>query len=1008
MKNILFILFFFTTFSGFSQNLNSPSSIIYDSINHRYIVLNDGDNSLTSISLNKEQSFIQSFDENIIDIALNNEYYFVAIDNRIAIYDVINDQFVKDVVIAENPTINAICEAGGELLYVADGRNNVLYKVNISTEEVQINNNIIEFSGVSDLYFDKYQDRILFCIDEANAPIGQIDPETSQIEILIESFETSLNGIAADASGNIYVASYLSHQIWKFNSNDDYSMYEFRKGVEGPCKLEINDQTGVLAIPAKDANRIEFQSLKNIPVYFEETNIITFNGPSSIELVDMDYDGFEDILAASSGTGGVAWFKNNGTDQSSWEKHEIDPTLNNALYAYPGFINQDTLIDVVAVSMINNEISWYENLGNSTVPWAKHLINDEFESAHEVMLKDIDQNGTQDILAAAAGGIVGLWLNDGADSITWSYIPIDENAPGARSIAADDVDKDGDIDIVAASLDSHELTWYENRNGVFYEITIDAALLGAHRVMLSDMDNDDDLDICAVGVGNKNLFWYENIIAEKVIWVKHTIEDNFGPKLMIHPVDLNNDGQKDLVTTAWGAGDVKWFRNVGYDNEPHWNSEDLNLNFPRAWPVQTCDFDKDGDIDIVAGSFSSNKIKLWRNTLNDSSNHKPKAIISQSAKSTNVGGKINFQSNSLGEIENQTWIFDEGDELQTATGSGPHAISFETYGLKHISLIVDGANGMDTANTTVFVDSTLYFEVLPKLPIKVCVGDSIILYTHGLDSVYWEPHNFLNATNGNAVVCTPVEDVTYTITGFSGASSFQLTHSVSTTLVENDNIENAQLLSIGEYTNLTNECASKEESEPVPPLTGCTGQQSWCNEGGVQHSVWYKFEAPQSGKVKITCSGFDSQIALYNAETAQDLLDGNYDLLYANDDINAQGESEITEAVNLVPGKIYWLQVDGSSNGLVGVYSISIEELATIDKADQLNFKIYPNPNRGEFRVETNTPGVLSVFNSAGKLLFKVNASEQSSLNLEHYSKGIYFCRLSTSDFTQTQKLIIH
>jgi hypothetical protein len=1007
MKNIIVLLLFFVSVGVFSQNLNSPSGIVYDSINHRYIVLNEGDNSLVSLSLSKEQKLIKSFEENIIDIALNSEYYFVATENKIEIYDIETDQIIKEILIGENVTISAISNTGSENLYAADGSNNMLYKVNISTEEVLEINNVSELSGVSDLFYDKHQNRILFCINEANASIGQIDPETSQIELIIESFGTHLNGITGDASGNIYAASYLSHQIWKFDSNDDYNMYEFRKGVEGPCKLEINEQTEVLAIPAKDANRIEFQSLKNIPVDFEETNIITFNGPASIELIDMDYDGFEDILAASSGTGGVAWFKNNGTDQTSWEKHEIDPSLNNALYAYPGLINQDTLIDVVAVSMINNEVCWYENLGDSTVPWVKHLISDEFESAHEVMLKDIDQNGTQDILAAAAGGMIGLWLNDGADSISWSYVPIDENAPGARSVAADDVDKDGDIDIIAASLDSNELTWYENEDGNFTEITIDATLKFAHRVMLADMDNDDDLDICAVGTGSKNLFWYENIIAEKVIWVKHTIEDNFGPKLMIYPVDLNNDGQKDLITTAYMAGDVKWFRNVGYDDEQCWNSENLNLNFPQAWPVQTCDFDKDGDIDIVAGSFNSNRIKMWRNLLNEDITNLPKAIISQSSMSTNVGGKINFQSNSIGEIENQTWMFDEGDNLQTATGPGPHSISFETYGLKHINLIVDGADGMDTATTTVFVDSSLYFEVLPQSPVDVCMNDSVVLYTHGLDSVHWEPADYLNSTKGNAVVCTPNEDITYTVTGYSGAGSYQITHIVRTIIVDNDNIANAQLLNIGSHTNLSNECASKEESEPVPPLTGCTGQYSWCNEGGVQHSVWYKFEAPQSGKVKISCSGFDSQIALYNAETAQDLLDGNYDLLYANDDINALGESEITEANDLVPGKIYWLQVDGSFNGVVGVFDIVIEEIVSVNKPDNLNLKIYPNPNKGEFRVESNIPGVVSIFNSIGKLLFANHTSHQATFNLEHYPKGIYFCKLSTPEFTHVKKIII-
>jgi hypothetical protein len=62
--------------------------------------------------------------------------------------------------------------------------------------------------------------------------------------------------------------------------------------------------------------------------------------------------------------------------------------------------------------------------------------------------------------------------------------------------------------------------------------------------------------------------------------------------------------------------------------------------------------------------------------------------------------------------------------------------------------------------------------------------------------------------------------------------------------------------------------------EPSPPETenGCETPMEWCIEGGLQNSVWFWFTAPPKGMVSISAKGMDNQLALYKAETCDDLF----------------------------------------------------------------------------------------------------------------------------------------
>ncbi len=69
------------------------------------------------------------------------------------------------------------------------------------------------------------------------------------------------------------------------------------------------------------------------------------------------------------------------------------------------------------------------------------------------------------------------------------------------------------------------------------------------------------------------------------------------------------------------------------------------------------------------------------------------------------------------------------------------------------------------------------------------------------------------------------------------------------------------------------------------------------------------------------------------------------------------------------------------------------------------DFNIYPNPSSGILTIATKTPGVYTLYNNLGQQVWRGQINlEQSTLNLEHLSSGLYFM---VDEVGTSQKIII-
>jgi len=117
-------------------------------------------------------------------------------------------------------------------------------------------------------------------------------------------------------------------------------------------------------------------------------------------------------------------------------------------------------------------------------------------------------------------------------------------------------------------------------------------------VLLSDLDGDSDLDIIISSFFDKTIGWQENIDGAGTYGNIKLITDNADEVVSLHDIDIDGDGDIDLISGSQEDGKIAWYENDGLGNFGEQNVLVEYLSSVGA--VFGSDVDSDGDIDIVA------------------------------------------------------------------------------------------------------------------------------------------------------------------------------------------------------------------------------------------------------------------------------------------------------------------------------------------------------------------------------------------------------------------------
>lgn len=406
-----------------------------------------------------------------------------------------------------------------------------------------------------------------------------------------------------------------------------------------------------------------------------------FDYAFGVHAIDLDKDGDCDVLGAAQEGDFIAWWSNDGGYPINWTKYVIDNDFDGATSIFAVDIDGDSDIDVVGSAWQDNEIALWYNEGGNPPLWLKNTVKSDFEFAHEVYCHDLDNDGDIDILGASSDdNQIAWWRNDGGQPIIWSEQIICNDFYGAKSVRVADIDNDGLLDVIGAAIIDDKIIWWKNNGGnpiTWVEHIIANNFDGAHRAEVCDLDHDGDFDIVGAAYFDEEISWWRNDGGEPIIWTKQVITTYFKGACIGLPIDIDYDGDIDVVGTAQQGNDVALFRNDG--GTPFlWTKIIIDPFYQGAWPGFVHDIDGDGDIDILAGASWADKLAWWESDLSQKpyvperpfgpSSGRPNIEYSYSTETIDPQGDNLFYLFKWGDGNDSGWLgpFNSGDPCEAA------------------------------------------------------------------------------------------------------------------------------------------------------------------------------------------------------------------------------------------------------------------------------------------------------------------------------------------------------
>ena len=295
-------------------------------------------------------------------------------------------------------------------------------------------------------------------------------------------------------------------------------------------------------------------------------------------------------------------------------EHVISSNADSARTVLALDMDGDGDIDVLSASSQDHKIAWYENDGGSPPSFTTRLISTSAELARYVYAADVDGDGDIDVLSASRQDNKIAWYeSNGGSPPSFTERVISTNALGARSVYAKDVDGDGDMDVLSASRDDAKVAWYENDGGsppIFTEHVISTNAPKGFSVFAVDLDGDGDVDVLSASQGDDKIAWYESDGGSPPTFTERVISTNANAARSVFAIDVDRDGDIDVLSASKNDDKIAWYESDG-GSPPTFTERVISTNANFAFTVFATDLDRDGDTDILSASALDSKIAWY-------------------------------------------------------------------------------------------------------------------------------------------------------------------------------------------------------------------------------------------------------------------------------------------------------------------------------------------------------------------------------------------------------------
>ncbi|MCB9850200.1 MAG: VCBS repeat-containing protein [Phycisphaerales bacterium] len=240
----------------------------------------------------------------------------------------------------------------------------------------------------------------------------------------------------------------------------------------------------------------------------------TFGGAFSVFATDVNGDGRIDVVGAGYGSRQIAWWESTSGDGTAWTKRTIDANFAYPTKVHSADVDGDGDMDVLASSYDASQIAWWENENSDGSAWQKHVIASGFGKVQDVYVADMDGDGYLDVVGASSDlRDIAWWRNANGDGSVWQKTTIADNFNGVSAVVAADFDHDGDIDVAGSALGAGDIAWWENTAGdgsQWSERTVDGDFGAADNVAIGDFNGDGLLDLIGGAASINQIAWWKN------------------------------------------------------------------------------------------------------------------------------------------------------------------------------------------------------------------------------------------------------------------------------------------------------------------------------------------------------------------------------------------------------------------------------------------------------------------------------------------------------------------
>lgn len=346
-----------------------------------------------------------------------------------------------------------------------------------------------------------------------------------------------------------------------------------------------------------------------LPFSWKRQTINSNMTPQSFDYGDMDADGFLDFVVGSNTQ--LVYFRNNGN--GTLTPFGVAADTEGFTNIRLADLDNDGDLDVLAVSGQN--LKWYANDG---VSWSVSPITfvNEWIAAQPI---DMDRDGDFDLVVSGnmptIGSAIKILENNGAGVFSEKdTIITGKPYEKPRSLRVSDFNVDGFFDFTIAVRDTSLYT-FNYDNGAFTERYEGAIAEYGEFIAITNVNNDGLPDIANIGY-QSGFNWRVNNGDDTFT---QTWAGGFpAVSQSMETGDIDGDGFEDLLLGLEfrPTANIYWVKNlhkdsVGYQLMPISN-EVLSVTDAKA-----VDVDNDGDLDVVTTSKQDNRVSVFFHVFAD-------------------------------------------------------------------------------------------------------------------------------------------------------------------------------------------------------------------------------------------------------------------------------------------------------------------------------------------------------------------------------------------------------